>query len=257
MRTLLRAPRIGLAVALFSLLMWFPGETLTRGSWWQPVPCSGQETDGNIVDPESIGAVSFTGQDFVGQVSIINNTIREANGFYRVQLLNAFQGFTGVAQVNQAAGALSNQVTYVGIAGLGGNPQNSGLSMSYVSRVQKNSLTTSNSTYQAHIKGVSFAAGSGIALINQAAGHLNTQLNAFNLAIGGRAAQEFTDFQLGAISSQNRVISDPDAPNVRDVKLELEKGSFQDFAGIRGTSQIAGNLNQVTTIFNVRVITVP
>jgi hypothetical protein len=257
MRALLRAARIGLAVAFFSLLMWFPGEILSCGSWWQPVPCSGQESDGNIVDPENIGAVSFTGQDFAGQVSIINNTIREANGFYRVQLLNAFRGFSGIAQVNQAAGTLSNQATYIGIAGLGDNPKASGVGMSYVSRVQKNSLTTSNSTYQAHIKGASFAAGSGIALVNQAAGHLNTQLNAFNLAIGGRVAQEFTDVQLGAISSHNRVISDPDAPSVRAVELELEKGSFQDFAGIWGTSQIAGNLNQVTTVFNVRVITVP
>jgi hypothetical protein len=152
---------------------------------------------------------------------------------------------------------LSNQITYIGIAGLENGPQAAGLKMGYVSRVQKNSLTTSNSKYQAHIRGASFAAGSGIALVNQAAGHMNTQLNAFNLAIGGRAAQEFTDMQLGAISSNNTLVSDPEAPSVRAVELELEKGAFRNYTGIWGTSQIAGNLNQVTTIFNVRVITVP
>jgi hypothetical protein len=257
MRILIKARTIGLAVALCSLLMWFPGETLSWIGWWGPAPCCGQDTGGTDPNPENLMVETFTGQDFTGQVSIFNNSMTEVNGFHRVRLLNAFQGFTGIAQVNQTAGALSNQVTYIGIAAIGGSPQTAGLRMSYVSRVQKNSLTTSNSTYQAHIKGASFAAGTGIALVNQAAGHMNTQLTAFNLAVGGRAVQEFTDVQLGAISSDNTLVSDPEAPVARSIGLELEKGAFQNYTGIWGTSQIAGNLNQVTTIFNVRVITVP
>jgi hypothetical protein len=258
MRTLIKAMRIGLAVALFSLLMWLPGKTLNPGGWRGPAPCCGQETGGTDPNPENLVMESYAGHDFTGQVSILNNAMTEVNGFHRVHILNSFQGFTGIAQVNQAAGALSNQVTYIGIAAIGGSPQAAGLRMSYVSRVQKNSLTTSNSTYQAHIKGASFASSSGIALVNQAAGHMNTQLTAFNLAIGGRATQEFTDVQLGAISSHNTLASDPEAPSsVRSIELEMEKGAFQNYTGIWGTSQIAGNLNQVTTIFNVRVITVP
>jgi hypothetical protein len=200
---------------------------------------------------------SYAGNEFIGQASILNNTVTDTNGFYRVHLLNAFQGFTGIAQVNQAAGILSNQATYIGIAALNEGAQNTGLRMSYVSRVQNNSLTTSNNTYQAHIKGKSFAAGSGIALVNQAAGHMNTQLTAFFLAIGDQAVEDLTDIQLGAISSDNTLTPDPEAPNSRSAELELDNGAFKDFTGIWSTSQVAGNINQVTTIFNVRVKTVP
>jgi hypothetical protein len=255
MQTLLKARRIGLTVALFSLLMWFPGEIFSRVGWWGPAPCGGQDIGGNDENLEKL--VAGPGNEFIGQVSTHHNTVSMANGFYRVHLLNSFQGFTGIAQINQAAGTLSNQITYIGIAGLKKSAHAASLRMSYLSRLQKNSLTTSDSTYQAHIKGAVFAGASGIALINQAAGHMNTQLNALTLTIGGRAAQEFTDVQLGAISSCNTLVYDPEAPGFRAVELELEKGAFQNYTGIWGTSQIAGNLNQVTTIFNVRVTTVP
>ena len=129
--------------------------------------------------------------------------------------------------------------------------------MSYLSRLRKNSLTISNSTYQARILGPSFAGGAGLTLVNQAAGHMNTQLSAFFLTMGTGAAHDLTDLQLGAISSQNTVTYNPDAPGVRAAELELDKGAFQNYTGIWGTSQVAGNLNQVTTIFNVRVTTVP
>jgi hypothetical protein len=257
MPTLTMARSIGLAVALWTLLMWFPGGTSIGGSWWGPAPCGGQETGGAESDPENLVVGSYAGNEFIGQASILNNTVTDTNGFYRVHLLNAFQGFTGIAQVNQTSGTLSNQATYIGIAALKNGAQATGLCMSYVSRVQNNSLTTSNNTYQAHIKGNSFAAGSGIALVNQAAGHMNTQLNAFFLAIGNQAAADLTDIQLGAISSDNTLTSDPEAPNSRSAELELDNGAFQDFTGIWSTSQVAGNMNQVTTIFNVRVKTVP
>ena len=255
MRVLLKAGRIGLTVALFSLLMWFPGGNLSPGGWWGPGFCGGQEIGGN---DENLGSlVVGTNNEFAGHVRILDNTVSGTNGFFRVLLLNAFQGFTGIAQVNQAAGTLNNQITYIALAGLENGAQAAGLRMSYLSQVQKNSLTISNSTYQAYIRGTSFALGSGIALVNQAAGHMNTQLNAFTLAVGSRAAQEFTDMQLGAIRSNNTLVSDPEAPSVRSVELELEKGAFQNYTGIWSTSQIGGNLNQVTTIFNVKVTTVP
>jgi hypothetical protein len=257
MHTLITMGRIGLTLVLLSSLMWLPGKIAEGSNWWGPIRCCGQETAEPEPSPENPGAGSYAGNDFPGQVSILNNVVNDSNGFYRAHLRNAFQGFTGMAQVNQAAGMLNNQATYIGLAGLGEGASGAGLRLNYVSRVQYNSLSISNNSYQTHIQGPSFAGGAGLTLVNQAAGHLNAQLTAFFLAVGTNAAHDLTDLQLGAINSNNTLTPDPKAPSLRSAKLELDKGAFQNYTGIWGTSQIAGNLNQVTTIFNVRVTTVP
>ena len=255
MSTLIMAVRIGLAVTFFSCLMWFPGE-MAGGKWWGPALCSGQESSGGVQNPENLLAGTSAGTNFAGQVSILNNTMTDANGFYRVQIVNSFQGFSGIALINQAAGALNHQTNYLGVTGTPGGAPATGTSLNYASRVKGNSLATSNNSYEAHIRGSSFASGSGIALVNQAAGHMNTQLNAFHLTVG-KQAENLTDTQMGAISSNNHLTSNPSAPNNHSAKLELDKGAFQDFTGIWSSNQIAGNMDQVTTIFNLRVITVP
>jgi len=255
MRTLTPSMRIWLAAALFSFLLWFPGKIFYFGSWWSPPPCFGQEE--TEPTPENLATGTYAGNECIGRASILNNTLTDVDGFYSVHILNAFYGFTGIAQVNQAGGILNYQTTYIGIEGSPGGAQATNLSMSYMSAVQGNSLTTSNNTYQAHIKGTSFAFGSGVALVNQAAGHMNAQFTVFSLAIGNQAAENLSDIQLHAIRCNNTLTSDPEAPNVRSVELELDNGAFQDFKGIWSTSQVAGNMNQVDTIFNVRVTTVP
>ena len=257
MRTQTPAWRIGLVLAIFFLLTWFPRETPGCGSWWGPGPCLGGEMDEAEANPENLVAGLSVGHGFTGQINILNNTMTDANGFYSAQLLNSFQGFTGIAQVNQAAGSLSSQVTYIGIAGSQGGAQATELGMNFASRVKNNSLTMTSNTYQAHIKGTSFASGAGIALVNQSAGHMNAQFNAFSLTIGSHAAENLSDIQLHAISSNNKPISDPLAPNIRSTRLGLDKGAFQDFTGIWSTSQIAGNMDQVTTIFNLSITPVP
>lgn len=255
MRTLILAIRIWLAAVLLTFLMWFPGKTLGLESGWSPPPCFGQ--GGAEPNPENIVIGSYAGNDFTGRVVILNNAIIDATGFHTVHILNSFYGFTGIAQVNQAGGVLNNQMTHIGVAGSPGGAQITNLRMNYLSKVQGNSLTTLSNTYQAHIKGASFALGSGVALVNQAAGHMNVQLNAFHLAIGNQAAEHLTDIQMCAISCDNTLSSDPEAFNIRATELELDNGAFQDFTGIWSTSQIAGNMNQVTTLFNIRVKTVP
>lgn len=254
MGTFTKALCLGLTVALIAVLGGFPGQTSDCRTWWGPTWGWGQE---NTLEPEDLSATSQAGNNFTGEMSLLNNTVEGTGGFYRTRLLNAFQGFIGMAQVNQAAGWLNNQATYIGLAGMGGGPAAGGLRMTYLSQAQNNFLAISNSTYQAQILGPSFADGAGISLVNQAAGHLNTQLTALFLSVGNDTATDLTDLQLGAISSHNTLVSDPDAPGLRAVDLELDKGAFQNYTGIWGTSQIAGNLNQVTTIFNVRVTTVP
>lgn len=257
MCAVIKAMRIGLAAALISLLMWLPGKTSDSSKRGGPTFCYGQENGEPELTPENQGAGSYAGNDFTGKVSVLNNIVSDTNGFHRVHLRHAFQGFTGLAQVNQAAGMLNNQATYVGLAGFGDGSPATGLRMSYLSRVQDNSLTISDNTYQVHIMSPSFAGGAGLTLVNQAAGHLNTQLSAFFLAVGTDAASDLTDMQLGAISSRNTLTLDPEASISRSAELELDRGAFQNYNGIWGTSQIAGNLNQVTTIFNVRVTLVP
>ena len=257
MRTLTVAIRIGLAVIFFTLLMWFSREAPGGGRWWGPPPAMAGESGGADPNPENLSVGTYADTSFMGRVSILNNSLTDSNGFYRVQIINSFQGFTGIVQVNQAAGAFNNQTNYIDVAGSPGGAQATGLSLNYGSRVKGNALTTSNNAYQADIKGSSFASGSGVAQVNQAAGHMNAQLNAFSLAVGNQAADNLTDLQMGAISSNNHLSSDSQTPNSRSTKLELDKGAFKDYTGIWSTSQIAGNMDQVTTIFNVRVIPVP
>ena len=90
-------------------------------------------------------------------------------------------------------------------------------------------------------------------MVNQAAGNMNAQLSALNITIGGR--RSLTDTQLSAVEANNTIAKDPQAPNKYSNKLE--GGAFNNFTGLVATSQVAGNMNQVSTVFNVNVIVVP
>jgi hypothetical protein len=241
--------KIGVAVIWLSMLSWFPWDVKALSIWGGPVACLGQEEPdlGTIVG-------AFSDNSLTHSSSIVGNTIIEMNGVSRVEILNSFRGFTGIAQVNQAAGFLNNQANLMGITDV----RNGGVthsSLSSQSQVRNNVLTTSNNTYQAAITGNSFAAGTGVAMVNQAAGNMNAQLNAFNISIGGR--RSLTDNQLSAVEANNTIARDPEATNNYSTKLDLEGGAFKNFTGLVSTNQVAGNMNQVSTVFNVNVTVVP
>jgi hypothetical protein len=252
--------KIGVVVVWLLVLVWFPWEVNLSGTWLGPAPCWGQIAAEIEPNPESISVGSFIGTSFSGSISIIGNTMTEVNSNYGVELSNAFHGFTGISQINQTAGTLNSQINVIGIAGLQGGGELRRLSLNYKSQVANNTLSTSASSYQVGILGTSFAGGAGVVMVNQSAGNMNTQFNAFNLAIGpmgANGARGLTDIELCAVKANNFIIQDPAAPNKYSTKLDLEGGAFHNFTGMWSSNQVAGNQNQVATVFNVNVITMP
>ena len=243
--------KIGLAVICLSVLSWFPWDVRALSIWGGPVACLGQ-----MAGEPDLGSIvgAFPGNGLTRSSSIVANTVIEMNGVSRVEILNSFRGFTGIAQVNQAAGYMNNQTNLMGITDVrNGGSTHAGLNSQ--SQVRNNVLTTSNNTYQAAITGESFAGGTGVAMVNQAAGNMNSQLSAFNITIGSR--RSLTDNQLSAVEANNTIVRDPEAPNKYSTKLDLEGGAFKNFTGLVSTSQVAGSMNQVSTVFNVNVTVVP
>jgi hypothetical protein len=245
--------KIGVAVIWLSVLSWFPWDVKALSIWGGPVACLGQVASEKEPDLGTIVG-AFSDSSSTRSSSIAGNTMIEINGLSRVEILNSFRGFTGIAQVNQTAGYMNNQAHLMGITDV----RNGGATLSSLSsqsQVRNNALTTSNNVYQTAITGGSFASGRGVAMVNQAAGNMNSQLSALNMTIGGR--RSLTDTQLSAVEANNTIAKDPQAPNTYSNKLDLEGGAFKNFTGLVGTSQVAGNMNQVSTVFNVNVIVVP
>jgi len=252
--------KIGVALVWLSALAWFPWEVNLSPTWWGPVPCLGQIPGDIEPNPESINVGSFSGNSFTGSISITGNIMTEVNSNYRVELSNAFHGFTGISQINQSAGTLNSQMNVMGIAGSPAGGELRRVSLSYKSRVANNTLSSSATNYQVGITGTSFAGGAGVVMVNQSAGNMNAQFNAFNLALGTMGpsgARGLTDIELRAVKANNSITLDPAAPNKYSTKLDLEGGAFHNFSGMWSTNQVAGNMNQVATIFNVNVITMP
>jgi hypothetical protein len=245
--------KIGVAVIWLSVLSWFPWDVKTLSIWAGPVACLGQvagEKEPNL--GTIVGA--FSDNSLTCSSSIVGNTMIEINGLSRVEILNSFRAFTGIAQINQAAGYMNNQANLMGIT----DARNGGAtraSLSGQSQVKNNVLTTSNTTYQAAITGASFEGGTGVAMVNQAAGNMNAQLNAFNMTIGDK--RSLTDNQLSAVEADNTITKGRAAPNKYSTTLDLEGGAFKNFTGLVSTVQVAGNMNQVSTVFNVHVIALP
>ena len=197
---------------------------------------------------------SFSDNSLTHSSSIVGNTIIEINGVSRVEISNSFRGFTGIAQVNQAAGYMNNQSNVMGITDVRNGGATRG-SLSGQSQVTNNTLTTSNNTYQTAITGSSFAGGAGVAMVNQVSGNMNAQSSAFNMTIGGK--RSLTDTQLSAVEANNSITKTRQRQTNTPTKLDLEGGAFKNFTGMVSTSQVAGNMNQVSTVFNVNVIAVP
>jgi len=251
--------KIGMALLWVIALTWFPWGANLCPSWWGPAPCLGQTTGTTELNPECLAAVSFSGASFTGCSNIINNTLTERNSHFCVEINHSFQGFTGISQINQAGGSLNNQANVLGIAGAsngGAVAHLSQNSLSHKSRVENNTLNTSGNDHQASITGNSFAGGAGVLMVNQAAGHMNAQLNVINMTIGPkRPLMGLTDTELGAVKANNHVNQDPSGPN--KYSTNLEGGKINNFTGLVTTNQVAGNMNQVSTVFNVNVTTLP
>ncbi len=177
----------------------------------------------------------------------------------QVAITHSFQGYAGVATVNQAAGNLNNQVT---TAGIWSNPSrglssiHAGSPLLVYSNLSNNVLLLDKgSFYKAVIDGGSFRNYSGMLAVSQTAGNLNNTVNSVGLSVN--AAPEHGQ----ALSNKNlenvTALSKKDT-NVIEGKGErpetkIEHGAFQNFTGVASISQVAGNMNQVVTQVGVSV----
>jgi hypothetical protein len=210
------------------------------------------------LSPENLEAASVS--SFIGSINIVGNKLTETNSHLYVEINNSFQGFTGIAQINQSAGSLNHQANFMGVTGSTGRGEITQFNLSNKNRVENNAINTSSNAYQANITGNAFAGGAGVAMVNQAAGNMNAQLNVFNLTVGSKrplAAMGLTDIELGTVKANPLVTQDPSGPNKYSTKLSVEEGAFKNFTGVVNTNQVAGNMNQVTTVFNININTLP
>jgi hypothetical protein len=244
-----------LGVLAISVITWLPQGASTASTWWSPAPCWGQER--HSYNPETIVVGSFSDNNVTGISSIKGNALTGTNGTYNASMDNSFAGFKGISQVNQAAGSINNQWNSISVCSSPG--QVSRIGQSYKSEIKDNYLKTSGNCYKASITGESFAGGAGIVQVNQVAGNMNSQYNGLSLNIGAagpKGAVCLTDAELCTAKTNNTIICDPNKPNNYN-KPELTADPANNFKGLWGSSQVAGDLNSVKTIFTINVTTVP
>lgn len=207
------------------------------------------------VNPENVHLGSAS-TSFSGTISIGETLVTESGAAYLTALHSSFQGFAGINQINQAAGSSNFQGNWLGVAVVqeGGEP---GISLYYKSELRNNILKSSGSRYEVSITGGSFAGSSGITMINQSAGNMNIQFNALAINIGSTNATKLSDIELSSVNVKNQIINNSASPNTHYALLDLENGAFNNYHGFWSANQVAGNLSQVTTVFNVNIHTIP
>jgi hypothetical protein len=237
--------RISILASALTLASWL--------SWALPVPLAripagfAQELapSGTIIQGRagvSIEAVS----------NIIGNYVAETSTVHESSLMASFQGFKGLGATNQAAGNLNNQGTYIGFAATGNNNALMTTDVTLATKHENNSLIAGNASYQATIGGQAFKGATGIVAVNQVAGNMNSQLKAITVSLGNAAAV-LNNSQLSQVNTNNNI----QVQGPMTAKVSLDDGTFQDFKGVASVTQVAGNLNQVTTSLRINVNSIP
>ncbi len=242
--------KVCLGVLVISVLAWLPQGVTPALTWWSPALCwAGGDAPNPIVG-------SFSDNSVTTCSVIKGNAMIGTNGTYDTVMSNSFAGFKGISQVNQAAGSLNNQINAASICGSPG--QLSLIGQSSASQITDNNLHTYENSYTCSIDGNSFHNGSGIAQVNQSAGNMNSQYNGFALNIGtagSKGATCLTDAEL--CTAQTKI--KPTNSNKPSTYLspESDPSKSSKFHGAWASSQVAGDLDSVKTIFTINVTTVP
>ena len=181
------------------------------------------------------------------------------NTLGQVAIAHSFQGYTGVATVNQAAGNLNNQVTMASIL-TGPTPSlssvHAGSPFQVSSTLSRNTLLLNDgSSYKAVIDGGSFRNYSGMLAVSQTAGNLNNTTNYVGLSLnaGPERVQALDNKNLESVTALNKkntnvIVGKGDCPEVK-----IENGAFANFTGVASITQVAGSVNQVMTQVGVNV----
>jgi hypothetical protein len=200
------------------------------------------------------------------------NTVVQATSESRTSVDSAFSGVNGIATLNQAAGNLNNQavVTLLAVSEQSYPPSFAALMTS-----KDNTLTTTGDVfYGVSMSGKAFAGGAGLAVVNQTSGNLNNQMTVLSVSMGPSVGptgatkglvQVDADTNAAVVAlSNNRLgqmvaVQNNTVTNNGKVTAEarLEEGAFQDYCGVAVITQVAGNLNQVSSRVGLHVNTMP
>jgi hypothetical protein len=194
----------------------------------------------------------YAGVSIEAVSNIIGNFVAETSAIHATNLMGSFQGFKGIGATNQAAGTLNNQGTYVGFAATSGNNALMTNDVTLATVHENNTLITGRSSYQATIGGQSFRGATGIVAVNQVAGNMNSELKSITVCVGSAEAV-LNNTQLSQVNSNNNI----QVQGHTTAKVSLDDGAFQDFKGVASVTQVAGNLNQVTTSLRININSMP
>ena len=194
---------------------------------------------------------------------LTDNKVSVAGFIPSNNIASSFNSFTGLAQVNQAAGLLNNQGN---VMAFGQNDKFGDLTPYSVSMVEAavektiagNKLTLADSVFADGIIS-SFNDFTGLAQVNHAAGLLNNQNNVLtvgtNLDSFGLMAENDTFLSMQNISNKADVIPlAGDASAVTTTKVVTAaamQNSFNNFSGIAQINQAPGSLNNQANILSV------
>jgi hypothetical protein len=225
--------KICLGVLIISVLAWLPQGMTPAITWWSPALCWAGDGPEVIVTRSVIKDNSLTTGIDVHSKSIISHS---------------FAGFKGISQVNQASGSLNNQANVVAISNSRGRLDPC-KQKSWVDPDQP--LLGSSADRDCSIRGGSYKHAAGIVQVNQSAGSMNTQLNAFALTIGGCKSLSNGDLE--------QTCAPPATPNpaVGETKISCDSDPRKErlhFTGIWASNQISGDQSSGKTITTVNII---
>ncbi len=199
------------------------------------------EADGPLFVAASAFAAAYAAisQDTAGNSVTLNNG-------YEVSLENSVNAFHGLAGFNMSAGVGESQANVISIAGV----STGGGAIALLDTSQTliaNRVFDRAHTLQTRIED-SFNNTSGVVGINQSAGALNQQINAFALAFSigindAVPAALIGDAELAAVS-----VNKDNEYNLNEEQTRVTRlsNSFNNFTGVAQISQTAGSLNQVS-----------
>lgn len=189
-----------------------------------------------------------------------NNVTTNSHALAAIE--QSFNSNAGIVGVNQLSGEGGNQInlTLITLTETPGTNYTSG----QVARTSSGNSVSSTGSRTARVID-SFNDSQGITAINQAAGHLNQQANAFLLTVSGSltgppAPSAFAvpgltplsdstlALQAADVISPDNKVESADGPG----ELTIE-GSFNDYSGVAQVSRAAGHLNQTTNIMGISV----
>jgi hypothetical protein len=172
---------------------------------------------------------------------------------------DSFNGFIGVAQVNQASGMLNNQgnILAAGLTGKTGDETSFPLTM-VEAAVEKtnlnNELTLTDDVTTDNIQD-SFNGFEGLAQVNQASGFLNNQNNVVvlgaNLNATGLVAENDTFLSMNNTDNELTVSPIGNDPTSGVVTTSNIMDSYNGYIGMAQVNQASGSLNNQTNISSI------